>query len=445
VSPRPEGDTVTSSSTHSARHRSIGPALVATGQRPVTETTHSRAGLGGRLGALAYRDFRLLLFGQGVSAVGSWMQMVAQGWLVYSLTGSPFYLGLVSLARAIPVFTFTLVGGAVADRYDRKTIVTLMNAVVALLAFALGALTLSGMITVWHVIVIAFLMGTAFSFEMPARQSLVSEIVDSKDVVNAVGLNSVAFNAAQIIGPALAAILIVQIGEGGVFLLNGTTYLAVVLGTVLMRPIPARPRGNGGILSNVVEGLRYVRRTPELFALVLLGSLVSLLARPYIQLLPAFAADVLDVGASGLGALNAATGAGALVGAVLVAAFGSYRRRGWALMFSFIGFGVGLVAFAMSGSFAVSLGVAVALGFVSAYSGISSNTVLQTRSGARMRGRVMSLHGLTMMGIVPLGVMLEGALGSLFGVPYVVAIGGALAALAAVAAMVLVPRLRNLE
>jgi hypothetical protein len=344
------------------------------------------------------------------------MQMVAQGWLVYSLTGSPFYLGLVSLARAIPVFTFTLVGGAVADRYDRKTIVTLMNAVVALLAFALGALTLSGMITVWHVIVIAFLMGTAFSFEMPARQSLVSEIVDSKDVVNAVGLNSVAFNAAQIIGPALAAILIVQIGEGGVFLLNGTTYLAVVLGTVLMRPIPARPRGNGGILSNVVEGLRYVRRTPELFALVLLGSLVSLLARPYIQLLPAFAA-----------------------------AFGSYRRRGWALMFSFIGFGVGLVAFAMSGSFAVSLGVAVALGFVSAYSGISSNTVLQTRSDARMRGRVMSLHGLTMMGIVPLGVMLEGALGSLFGVPYVVAIGGALAALAAVAAMVLVPRLRNLE
>jgi MFS family permease len=371
--------------------------------------------------------------------------MVAQGWLVYSLTGSPLYLGLVSLARAIPVFTFTLVGGAVADRYDRKTIVSVMNAVVALLAFTLGALTLSGMITVWHVIVIAFLMGTAFSFELPSRQSLISEIVEPKDVVNAVGLNSVAFNTAQIVGPALAAILIVQIGEGGVFLLNGTTYLAVVLGTVLMRPILARPRAGGGILSNVVEGLRYVRRMPELFALVLLGSLVSLLARPYIQLLPAFAADVLEVGASGLGALNAATGAGALVGAVLVAAFGSYRRRGWALMLSFIGFGVGLVAFAMSGSFAVSLGVAVALGFVSAYSGISSNTVLQTRSDARMRGRVMSLHGLTMMGIVPLGVMLEGALGSLFGVPYVVAVGGVLAALAAIAATILVPRLRNLE
>ncbi|HYU21296.1 MAG TPA: MFS transporter [Chloroflexota bacterium] len=417
-------------------------ALAATIEQ---EAPHTYTARSERLGALRYRDFRYLLFGQAVSAIGSWMQLVALGWLVYSLTGSAFYLGLIGLARAVPVLAFTLVGGAVADRYDRRTVMALANGAVAILAFAMGVLTWSGLIAVWQVVAIAFLLGVAFSFEMPSRQSLVSHVVAPKDVVNAVGLNSVAFNSAQILGPALAAVLIETIGEGGVFLLNGATSLAVVLTALLIRPVPSDGGGGGGILANMLVGLRYVRRTPELFALVASMAVISLLARPYIQLLPAFARDVLDVGASGLGALNSASGVGAVVGSMLVAMFGSYRGRGLALMLSGATFGVALVVFSLSTNFTLSLVASGAIGLLSAFTGISSNTMLQTYSKPRLRGRVVSLHGLTMMGVVPLGVMLEGALGSLIGVPLVVMIGGALTALVALGTVLLVPRVRRLE
>ena len=373
------------------------------------------------------------------------MQLVAQGWLVYTLTGSSFYLGLVALARAIPVLLFSLVGGAVADRHDRRTIMACANGVVALLAFALGVLTWSGAVQVWHVVGIAFLMGTALSFEMPSRQSLVSEIVEPKDVVNAVGLNSVAFNTAAVVGPALAAILIERTGEGSVFMLNGVSYLAVVLAAILMRPPRRAAHGSGGILANVLTGLRYVRGAPELLALVLLMAVTSLLARPYIQLLPVFARDVLQAGAAGLGALNAAAGGGAVAAAMLVAVLGSYPRRGLALALSVALFGAALVVFALSTSYSLSLATAAALGFLSAFSGINTNTMLQTHSDPRLRGRVMSVHGLTMMGVVPLGTMLEGALGSVVGVPPVVLLGGAVTLLAALATALLVPRLRRLE
>ncbi len=370
--------------------------------------------------------------------------MVAQGWLVYQLTGSPFFLGLIGLARAVPVFIFALVGGAVADKYDRRAIMGVANGAVCLLALALGLLTITGLVTVWHVVVIAFLMGTAFSFEMPSRNSLISHIVGPKDVVSAVGLNSVAFNTAQVFGPALAAVLIVQIGEGNVFLINSAGYVTVVVAALMLRPTPRAGSGGGGLLSNIVEGLRYVRRTPELLALVSLAALISFFARPYLHLLPAFADDVLRVGAAGLGALNSASGLGALVGALVVAVGGS-RRRGIMIPATAAGFGAVLVIFGFSASYVLSLAAALALGFLSSYTGISSNTVLQTRSDSRMRGRVLSLHGVTMMGVVPLGVMLEGALGSLLGVQLVTALGGALTALAAIGVLILVPRLRRLD
>jgi hypothetical protein len=398
----------------------------------------------GRFGALTYRDYRLVFFGQVVSSTGGWMQMVAQGWLVYQLTGSPFYLGLIGLARAVPAFLFALVGGAVADRYDRRVIMGVANGAICILALILGLLTISGLVAVWHVVIIAFFMGTAFSFEMPSRNSLISHIVGPKDVVSAVGLNSVAFNTAQVVGPALAAVLIIQIGAGNVFLLNSAGYLTVIAAALLLRPTPRATSGSGSLLSNIVDGLRYVRRMPELLALVSLAALISLLARPYLHLLPAFAEDVLQVGAGGLGALNSASGIGALVGAVVVAGWGG-RHRGLMICATAAGFGGMLVLFGLSTSYFVSLTAALALGLLSSYTGISSNTVLQTRSDARMRGRVLSLHGLTMMGVVPLGVMLEGALGSLLGVQLVAALGGALTVISAIAVLILVPRLRRLD
>ena len=371
--------------------------------------------------------------------------MVAQGWLVYDMTGSSFYLGLVGLARAIPALAFSLVGGAVADRYDRRAIMGLANSAVAFSAVMLGLLTVTGLVQVWHIIVLALITGTAFSFEMPARQSLVSYLVPPKDVVSALSLNSVAFNTAQVLGPALAAILIEAIGEGPVFILNGLSYVTVVAAAIMMRPtIPAAARATGNLLANVLEGLRYVRRTPSLFALVTSMAVVSLLARPFGQLMPAFARDVLDVGAGGLGALNSAAGGGALAGAVLSAGLGSYRGRGLAVVLSAVGFGVALVAFGLSTSFWLSLVLSTVIGLLSAFSGINTNTLLQANSEARMRGRVISLHGLTMMGVVPLGVMLEGVLGSILGVPAVVVIAGVLTAVVALWTVAFAPRLRAL-
>jgi MFS family permease len=260
---------------------------------------------------------------------------------------------------------------------------------------------------------------------VPSRQALISSIVGPKDVIGALGMMSVAFNTAQIIGPALAAVLIEWIDEGPVFLLNGIAYSAVVVAAVAMRVNGRGPaRGSGSILGNIVDGLRYIRRTPELCGLVISMAIVSLLARPFGQLMPAFARDVLDVGAAGLGALNSAAGAGALVGAVLAAGLGTYRGRGFWLLMSAAGFGVLLVAFGLSTSFTLSLVLSGAIGLASAFSGINTNTMLQTHADQRMRGRVISLHGLTMMGMVPLGTMLEGAVGSIIGVPMVVIVAG---------------------
>jgi MFS family permease len=400
---------------------------------------------GGRFGALTYYDFRLAFFGQCISAVGSWMQMVTLGWLIYDLTGSSFYLGLVGLARAIPALIFTLVGGAAADRYNRRMIVGIANGVVTLCAFVLGILCLTHTVSVWHIIAIAFITGTAFAFEVPSRQALISSIVGPRDVVGALGLMSVAFNTAQIVGPALAAVLIEWIDEGPVFLLNGFAYFAVVLAAVAMRtPGRAPSRGDGNIIANILDGLRYIRRTPELCGLVISMAIVSLLARPFGQLMPAFARDVLDVGAAGLGALNSAAGAGALLGAVLSAGLGTYRGRGFALLLSAAGFGLLLVAFGLSTSFTLSLVLSGGIGLLSAFSGINTNTMLQTHADQRMRGRVISLHGLTMMGMVPLGTMLEGALGSVTGVPTVVIMAGIASMLVVVYTIVAAPKVRAL-
>ena len=404
-----------------------------------------RCKLGERFGALSYRDYRLLFFGQAVSSIGGWMQMIAQGWLVYALTGSSFWLGVVALARAVPVFVFSLIGGSVADRADRRLVIAVANGATAVLAFILGALAWTNVISVWHVVVIAFLMGAAFSFEVPCRQALVSDMVEEKDLVSAVGLNSVAFNTAAVIGPALAGVLILYTDEGALFMLNGASYLAVV-GTVLMtRPGRCAPPSKGSLMDSTLNGLRYVWRTPELLALVSLMAITSLLARPYIQLLPVFARDVLQIGAAGLGALNSAAGGGALVAAIAVAVLGTFRRRGLIVALSGMIFGLALVVFAMSASLAVSFVATVILGFCSTFSSISANTMLQANSSPRMRGRVMGLHSLTMMGIMPLGTMLEGALGSVLGVPVILLIGGGLTAAAGLTIAVRARRLRELD
>jgi MFS family permease len=403
---------------------SFRPALIAAPRSLPCRDLVRRCRLGERFGAFTYRDYRLVFFGQAVSAVGSWMQMVVQGWLVYSLTGSSLDLGLVALARALPVFIFSLVGGAVADRWDRRRVIALANAAAGLLALALGVLIWLHVVSIWHIIVVAFLSGLAFSFESPCRQALVSDLVEEKDVVSAVGLNSLAFNMAAVIGPSIAGVMIMQMDAGVIFMLNGLSYAAVVATILLTRTGPCAAASKGSILADTLDGLRYVWRAPELFALVGLMVVTSLLARPYNQLLPVFASDVLQIGAAGLAALNVAAGAGAIVAGVLVAALGTFRHRGMFAVLSGVTLGAALIVFALSSSLTASLASAVVLGFCSTYSSISVNTLLQTYTAARMKGRVMGLHGLTMMGMVPVGAMLEGGLGSAWGVPMVLFYGG---------------------
>jgi len=404
-----------------------------------------RCKLGERFGALANRDFRLLFFGQAVSSVGGWMQMVAQGWLVYGLTESPFWLGAVALARAVPIFVFSLIGGSVADRYDRRMVIAVANGATAALAFLLGVLAWTNTVSVWHVVTIASLMGAAFAFEVPCRQVLIGSMVGEKDLVGAVGLNAIAFNLAAVVGPALAGVLILSTDEGALFLLNGASYIAVVGTVLLTRPAPCAPPSKAGLLESTLDGLRYVRRTPELLALVSLMAITSLLARPYIQLLPVFARDVLQIGAGGLGALNSAAGGGALAAAMAVAMLGTFRRRGLWVALSGMVLGLALAVFAMSATLAVSLAAAAILGFCATFGSISANTMLQANSSPKMRGRVMGLHGLTMMGIMPLGTMLEGALGSVIGVPLVLLLGGGATAAAGLCIAVRARRLRALD
>jgi MFS family permease len=379
-----------------------------------------------RFAAFTYRDYRLLFFGQAVSAIGSWMQMVVQGWLVYALTGSAFYLGLVALARAVPVVLFSLVGGAIADRADRRVVIAVANGVAGLLAVGLGILIWTDAVTIWHIVAVGFCSGLAFAFEVPCRQALISDIVNEKDRVGAVGLNSLAFNTAAVIGPALAGGLILWVDAGAIFLLNGASYAAVVAAILMTRPAPCTGSGKRGLLGDTLAGLRYAWRTPEVLALVGLMAVTSLLARPYNHLLPVFANDVLQIGAAGLAALNAAAGVGAIVAGILVAVLGTFPRRGLFVVLSGVAFGAVLVVFALSATLMVSLAATAILGFCSTFSSISVNTLLQTYSLDRMRGRVMGLHGLTMMGVVPIGAMLEGALGGVIGVPMVLLVGGAL-------------------
>jgi len=398
-----------------------------------------------RFGVFTYRDYRLLFAGQAVSAIGSWMQLVAQGWLVYALTGSPFYLGLVALARAIPTVVFSLIGGAVADRADRRLVIAAANGVAGLLAGVLGLLVWFNAVSIWHIIAISFFSALAFSFEVPCRQALISDIVDEKDVVSAVGLNSLAFNIAAVIGPALAGILIMRIDEGAIFLLNGASYAAVVASILMTRPGQCCGSSDRSVLSDTYAGLKYVWRTPELLALIGLMVITSLLARPYTQLLPVFASDVLQIGAAGLAALNAAAGGGAIVAGIVVAVFGTFPRRGLVIALSGVVFGVALSVFAFSTSMFVSMAAAGVLGLCGTYSSIGANTMLQTYSEERLRGRVMGLHGLTMMGLVPLGAMLEGSLGSAINVPTVLCAAGALTAVATLFIAVRAARLRELE
>ena len=379
--------------------------------------------LAATLRALKHRNFQLFFSGQMISLIGTWMQQVAQGWLVYRLRGSSFLLGLVGLAGQIPVFLLAIWGGMVADRHNRHRVVILTQTASMLLAFVLSALTLARVITIPQIFVLAALLGVVNAFDIPGRQAFIVEMVGREDLMNAIALNSSMFNGARIIGPAVAGILIAKIGEGWCFFANGVSYIAVIAGLLLMR-VPPRPRPpQGSPIAHIIEGFRWVRSTTPIRALLLLLGLVSLVAMPYTVLMPVFAVRILHGGARGYGILMGATGIGALLGALTLAAKTGIRGLSRWVAFSCAGFAVSLMAFALSRNFLLSTLLLVPVGFSMMLQMSSSNTLIQAMVPDHLRGRVMAVYSMMFMGMAPFGAFFGGAVADRFGAPLAVIMG----------------------
>jgi MFS family permease len=386
------------------------------------EPKESRWSIGMR--ALRHRNFQLFFSGQLISLIGTWMQTVAQSWLVYQLTGSSLKLGAVGFASQIPVFLVAPIGGTVADRVNRHRIVIATQVASMILAFILAALTLTHTVKVWHIFVLAALLGVVNAFDIPGRQSFLVDMVGRDDLMNAIALNSSMFNGARVIGPAIAGILLVKIGEGGCFLANGISYIAVIMGLLMMK-VECKPRSKSDSpIDDIIEGFRWVSRTGPIRALLLLLGLVSLVGMPYTVLMPVFADHVLHAGARGLGTLMGFTGVGALLGALTLAMRSGVKGLGRLVWICCAGFGISLIAFSFSKLLWLSAVLLIPVGFFIMLQMACSNTLIQAMVPDALRGRVMALYSMMFMGMAPFGALLGGAMADRMGAPITVAVGG---------------------
>jgi MFS family permease len=396
------------------------------------------------LRALRYRNFQLFFGGQFISLIGTWMQNVAQAWLVYRITGSSVLLGAIGFSSQIPVFLLSPVGGIVADRFPRQRVVIATQTASMLLALALAALTLFDAVKIWHVFVLSALLGAVNAFDIPARQSFIVEMVGRSDLMNAIALNSSMFNASRVLGPAIAGILVANIGEGWCFFANGISYIAVIVGLFLMhveRRESVRPPGS--TLAHVIEGFRFVLDSPAVHALLMLLGVVSLTGMPYAVLMPIFADRILHGGAAGLGWLMGASGVGALGGALLLASRENLKGLSRWVAVAASCFGAGLVAFSFSKNLHLSEILLVPIGFAMMIEMGSSNTLIQSMVPDRLRGRVMSVYSMMFMGMAPIGSLLSGAAADRIGAPLTVAGGGVICMAAAGVFWMWLPQIRT--
>ena len=383
------------------------------------------SGVRGMLRSLRHRNFQLFFSGQLISLIGTWMQNIAQSWLVYRLTNSSFLLGLVGFTGQIPVFLLAPLGGMAADRWNRHRVVIGTQTASLILAFILAALTLLHVVRVWEIVVLAALLGAVNAFDIPARQSFLIDMVGREDLMNAIALNSSMFNGARVIGPAIAGLLVAWIGEGWCFFANGVSYIAVIIGLLLMKLGPLRQvASESSPFEHIAEGFRFVLRTAPIFALMLLIGLVSLVAVPYSVLMPIFADRILHGGARGLGILMGATGIGATLGALTLATKQGVHGLGRWVGLSAMSFGVSLILFSFSKWFLLSMVLLVPVGYSLMLQMASTNTLIQSMVPDELRGRTMSVYTMMFMGMVPLGSLFAGALAAHIGSPWTVAIGG---------------------
>lgn len=381
--------------------------------------------LGSSFRALRHRNYRLIFTGQLVSMVGTWMQTVAQGWLVYRLSHRPALLGVVAFAGLAPAFLLGSLGGAVADRVDARRLALITQSVLLVQAGVLGVLTLTGHVGIPHVLILAVVMGVASAFDLPAGQVLVGRAVPREDLPNAIALNSSLFHGSRVLGPSLAGLVVAGYGEGWCFLLNAISYLAALAGLAMvhLRPLE-RASTRGSLWEELREGLDFVKDTPEVRWLFVLLALSTFLAMPYTVLLPAVVKDVLRAGPRELGWIMAAGGVGATLGALRLASKKEHRGLIQTLLLALLALALVLPAFAAARNPWIAVALILPVGFCMVSVNTSNNTLVQMEVPDRLRGRVLSLHATVFMGALPLGSLVAGVIAQHLGVSWALALGG---------------------
>lgn len=399
--------------------------------------------------ALRVRDYRLLWLAQLGTTMGLWMDQTTRGWLIYILTGSAVDLGLVSAMRALPTLAFGVVAGVLADRYDRKRQLVLSQMANAVLNLILAVLVTTGQVEPWHVYVTALLAGFVQTFQQPARQSMVSDLVPKRLLTNAIALNSAVFNLSRTLGPAFAGFLISAVGTDGSYYVQAVMYVFATIWTVQM-VVPDRDAlrsaatGLASFRDDLMEGLRYIASEPRIRSLMWFGLVPTLIAMPFVGLMPIFAKDILQIGAQGQGLLLTAAGTGALIGSLGFASFGNSTRKGWVLLVSAGLFGFFLMGFALSTSVPLSLAMLCLVGLTNTTFGSQDQTIIQILAPGPLRGRILSLY-LMNRGLSPLGGLVAGAVAAWLGGPAAVFLMGLTTFGLVLLAIWRAPLIRNLD
>jgi MFS family permease len=401
--------------------------------------------------ALSHRNFRLFWIGAFLSNVGTWMQAVAQGWLVLQLTNSAFWLGLDAFMATAPGFVFTLVGGVFADLIDRRRLLLYTQVVAGIAALGLAALVATGAVNRWMVLGFSFVTGCCMALASPSYLAMTYDLVGREDLANAIAMNSTQFQLSRVIGPALAGVAFRVFGLAGCFFANGLSFIAVILALWKVRtgPHSAAPahsvRDRRAFWGDLVEGFRYVRNRPRVSALLTLSAVNSFFGAPYFSMVPIYARDIFHLGATGLALMMGTAGVGAFLGALLVAYLGDFKRKGWFVLGGATVFGLSIIGFALSSRLNLSLFFLFALGFALVVSVAITNTLLQKLVTDQMRGRVMSMFLLSFMGTMPVGNIIAGTASKSFGPQYTLAVGGFIVTIAATGVALFNQRLRELS
>lgn len=366
--------------------------------------------------ALKHRNFRLFWLGQIISLTGTWMHQAAQGWLVFKLTDSPFFLGLAGTAFSLPILLFTLTGGVMADRYSKRNILRNAHTILMLLSLILAVLVFTDSVTVWHVIILAFFIGTVHAFEIPARQSFIVEMVGKESLLNAIALNSSAFHGARMIGPAIAGLLMGALSLASCFFINSLSFLAIIIALIKMRfDRKETERSRKSVISEFMAGFKYIKGEPQILTIMISVGIISFFGFPYVTFMPVYARDILGIGPEGLGVLMGSAGAGAFTGSIGLALGGNIRRKGPVMALSGISFSVALMIFSHSNTLWLSYAMLFLVGFGALNHMVTANNLIQLTVPDELRGRVMSSFSMMFLGMAPLGNFVLGSLAHYIG------------------------------